>query len=363
MRVVFAGGGTGGHLYPGLAIARALVRLEPQARPFFVGAQRGVERNVLPGAGFEFQLLDLHPLYRTQPLENVRTIGGLFTSFAALTRIYSVDRPAVVVGTGGYASGAALGLALAARIPIALQEQNGAPGMTTKWFSQYARAIFLGVPEGATGLKVRDMSVLVDTGNPIEPPPVPLPDRRAARRAWGFTESGAPVLLVTGGSQGARAINDAMAGWIGRGLPDALNVIWATGKSDYDRYAMHASARVVVRPYLSPIADAYAAADLALTRAGALTLAELCAWGVPSVLVPLPTAAADHQTVNARAHEAAGAGLMLTQEELTVDRLANKVGVLSANASRLNALAAAARARARPDAAADIARRILTLAQ
>jgi UDP-N-acetylglucosamine--N-acetylmuramyl-(pentapeptide) pyrophosphoryl-undecaprenol N-acetylglucosamine transferase len=363
MRIVFAGGGTGGHLYPGLAIAKALVRIEPTARVLFIGAQRGIEKDVLPTTGYEYLLLDLHPFYRRQLLENWKTLVGLFTSTSVLSHEFFRDVPDIVVGTGGYASGAALFLAGSRRIPIALQEQNSAPGMTTKYFARSASAIFLGVPEAAAALKVRDPSVIVDTGNPIEPPPVPRPDRAAARRAWEFPESGPPVLLVVGGSQGARAINDAMAGWIDRGLPSSLRVIWATGKADYDRYAKHASASVVVRPYLAPIADAYAAADLALTRAGALTLAELCAWGIPSVLIPLPTAAADHQTANARALEAAGACVVLTQEELTLDRLANKVGVLSADPSRLGSLAAAARRRARPDAAEDIARRIVTLAR
>jgi UDP-N-acetylglucosamine--N-acetylmuramyl-(pentapeptide) pyrophosphoryl-undecaprenol N-acetylglucosamine transferase len=234
--------------------------------------------------------------------------------------------------------------------------------MTTKYFARSASAIFLGVPEAAAALKVRDPSVIVDTGNPIEPPPVPRPDRAAARRAWGFPEQGAPVLLVFGGSQGARALNEVMDKWIDRGLPDALHVIWGTGKADYDRYKRRASAKVAVRAYLSPIADAYAAADLAVTRAGALTLAEICAWGIPSVIVPLPTAAADHQTFNARSLEAAGACVVLTQDEMTVDRLANKAGVLSADASRLGALSAAALRRARPNAAEDIARRVLAIA-
>jgi UDP-N-acetylglucosamine--N-acetylmuramyl-(pentapeptide) pyrophosphoryl-undecaprenol N-acetylglucosamine transferase len=362
MRIIFAGGGTGGHLYPGLAIARALVKLEPRARPLFIGALRGVERDVLPESGFDHLLLDLHPFYRRQPLENWRTLVGLFTSFSTLSARFQAERPAVVVGTGGYASGAALFAANAMKIPYALQEQNSEPGLVTKYFAGRAKAIFIGVPEIAAKLKVPDPAVIVETGNPIEPPPVPRPDRGAARRAWGFPEQGAPVLLVFGGSQGARALNEVMDKWIDRGLPDALNVIWGTGKADYDRYKRRASAKVVVRAYLSPIADAYAAADLAVTRAGALTLAELCAWGIPSVIVPLPTAAADHQTFNARSLEAAGACVVLTQDELTVDRLANKAGVLSADASRLGALSAAALRRARPNAAEDIARRVLAIA-
>jgi len=361
MRIIFAGGGTGGHLNPGLAIARALVRLDPEIQPFFVGAERGVERDILPGTGFPHQLLPLHPLYRARPWENWRTAVGLAQAWGTLGRIFGSERPRLVVGTGGYASGAALAYAVAHRIPIALQEQNSAPGMTTRLFARFASAVYVGVPDAGQRLAVRDAGLITDTGNPIDPPPSPRPDRAAARRAWGFPPEGGTVLLVVGGSQGARPMNDALDGWIARGLPAGLHVIWATGRASYDRYAARASARVAVRPYLSPIADAYAASDLVVARAGALTLAELCAWGLPSVLVPLPTAAADHQSANARSLERAGGCVVLPQPELTADRLAAAVDALAADRARLAALAAAALARARPRAAEEIAKRILTL--
>ncbi len=362
MRIVFAGGGTGGHLYPGLAIARALVRLEPAVRPLFVGAERGVEREVLPRTEFEHLLLDLHPIYRSRPWRSWRTAVGLASAWRELARAFRVERPRVVVGTGGYASGAALAVARARGIPIHLQEQNSFPGVTTRLFSRWARAIYLGYPEAAARLHARDGALVLDTGNPIEPPPVPRPDRAAARRAWGFPEHDGTVLLVFGGSQGARAINEAVDAWIERGLPERLFLIWGTGQGTYDRYAARDSATVRVRPYLSPIQQAYAAADLAVTRAGALTLAELCAWGIPPVLVPLPTAAADHQTANASALEAAGAALVIEQGALDATRLDTTVRALAADRTRLAALAEATRSRARPDAAERIAKRILTFA-
>ena len=361
MRVVFAGGGTGGHLYPGLAIARALVRLEPRVRPLFVGALRGVERDVLPGTGFEHLLLDLHPLYRARPWENWRTVAGLASAWRALGAAFRAERPALVVGTGGYASGAALVYAAAHGIPIALQEQNSAPGLTTRWFAPRARAVFLGVPEAAPRLRVRDASVIASLGNPIEPPPVPRPDRAAARRAWGFPERGGTVVLAFGGSQGARGINDAVDAWAERGLPPDTYLIWGTGRAPYERYARRTSTRVAVRPYLSPIAGAYAAADLAVTRSGALTIAELSAWGIPAVLVPLPTAAGDHQTANARTLAAAGAALMIPQQEFSADRLDSTVRSLVADPPRLASLSAAMTSRARPNAAAEIATRLLAL--
>ena len=363
MRVLFAGGGTGGHLYPGLAIARALVRLDPAVRPFFVGARRGIERDVLPDAGFPFELLDLHPLYRQRPWENWRTMRGLAGAWRRIGAIAASDAPRAVVGTGGYAAGAVLAWAMLRGVPYALQEQNSFAGLTVRAFSRRAREVYLGFPEAAASLPPAARARVVDTGNPIEPPPSPRPDRAAARARWGFPREGGRVLLVTGGSQGARAVNEAVAAWITGGIPADLHVVWGTGKGQYDAYARHESERVRVRPYLSPIADAYAAADVALARAGAMTTAELCAWGLPMVLVPLPTAAADHQTATARALAAAGAAVNLPQAGLDGRALGAALDALLADDAALRAMTDAALRRARPDAAATIARRVLALAR
>jgi UDP-N-acetylglucosamine--N-acetylmuramyl-(pentapeptide) pyrophosphoryl-undecaprenol N-acetylglucosamine transferase len=362
MRILFAGGGTGGHLYPGLAIARAVQRLDPSARPYFVGARRGIERDVLPAAGFPHRLLDLHPLYRSRPWQNWRTIVGFARAWRALGALAREERPAAVVGTGGYAAAAACAWGAAHGVPVALQEQNSFAGITARLIARVAREIYLGYGEAARSLHPRRGVWMEETGNPIEPPPSPRPAGDIARRAWEFSAS-ARVLLITGGSQGARVLNEVVGAWITRGLPDGLHVIWATGKAAFDQYAALASPRVRVRPYLSPIADAYAAADLALTRAGALTLAELCAWGIPGILVPLPTAAADHQTANARALAASGAARELPQRELDVDRLDREVRSLFADPQRLDAMQRAALARGRPEAAETIARRVLALAR
>lgn len=363
VRVMFAGGGTGGHLYPGLAIARALVRLAPEVEPFFVGALRGIERDVLPKTEFQHLLLDLHPIYRQQPWKSWRTVRGFGSAWRALARENAEHPAATVIGTGGYASGAALAFALAHGIPIQLQEQNSVPGITTRFFARRARAVYLGYPEARAKLHPGAHTELFDSGNPIEPPPVPLPSREQARRAWGFPENGGRVLLAFGGSQGARPLNDAVASLLDAGLPPGLFLIWATGKGWYDGYAKYESPNVRVRPYLAPIQRAYAAADLALARAGALTVAELCAWGIPSLLVPLPTAAADHQRANARALQAAGAAEMLEQSTLSASLLGAALTGLLAEPNKLAAMAESAASRGRPDAAERIARWVLTIAQ
>jgi UDP-N-acetylglucosamine--N-acetylmuramyl-(pentapeptide) pyrophosphoryl-undecaprenol N-acetylglucosamine transferase len=361
--VVVTGGGTGGHLYPGLAIARALVRLDARVAPFFVGARRGIEREVLPTTEFPHLLLDLHPLYRQRPWENWRTLTGAARSWSALGALFGRERPRAVIGTGGYAAALALAYGVVRGVPIMLQEADSNPGQTTRLFARRAHDVFLGFPEGARALSPGARTRIHAFGNPIEPPPATRPDRTAARARWELPGDVRMVLLAFGGSQGARALNEAMATWVRSGLPAGLGVIWATGRGQFEPYAALDRAgdgRVRVVPYLSPIAVAYAAADLALTRAGAMSIAELCAWALPSVLVPLPTAAQDHQTHNARALEAAGASIHLPQSALGAERLESLTRELLASPDRLSALASAAAARGRPDAAAQIALQVLT---
>jgi UDP-N-acetylglucosamine--N-acetylmuramyl-(pentapeptide) pyrophosphoryl-undecaprenol N-acetylglucosamine transferase len=359
VNVFFAGGGTGGHLYPGLAIARALVRLEPQTQPHFIGAYRGVERDVLPAAGFSYTLLDLHPLYRSRPWENWRTLRGATTGWRALSRLARGMRPSLVVGTGGYASGVAVAWAWAHGVPVVQHIGDSHPGITARWSTRVSREAYLGFPEAERWLPHTGCVFRV-TGNPIEPPPDIRPDSAAARAKWGFPPS-ARVLLVFGGSQGARAINQAVAAWVERGLPPSLCMIWATGKAHYDVYRQLDRADVRVVPYLSPIADAYACSDLAFVRGGMMGTSELCAWGVPMVICPLPTAAHDHQMENAKALERAEAAMVLPQRELTPATLAERVRGVLDDGAMLERLRRGALARARPEAAAGIARAIVDL--
>ena len=360
MRVFFAGGGTGGHLYPGLAIARALKQADSRVEPFFIGAKRGIEKDVLPQAGFAFELLDLHPLYRSRPWENWKTVRGAVGAWRRIAGEVRSEPPACVIGTGGYAAGLALAYAAVHRIPIVMQEQNTHPGITARFFSRYAAQVHLGFPEARRYLSPSKHTEVFDSGNPIEPPPPNAQDKSAGRAKWGFPQSG-KVMLVYGGSQGSQAMNDVVARWIDKGLPADLYVIWATGKANYDKFSHYGNGKVKVRAYIAPISEAYRAADFALSRGGAMATAELCAWGIPSIVVPLPTAAADHQTANAKALAAAGAAEMIRQADLTADSLARAVEGMIKDPSKLESMRAKALQRAHPTAAADIAREILRL--
>lgn len=365
VRLVVTGGGTGGHLYPGLAIARAVVRLDPGIEPVFVGARRGIERELLPGTEFRHTLLDLHPIYRRRVWQNWRTVVGGARAWGALGSLFARERPRAVVGTGGYAAGAALAYAVAHGVPAMVWDADSFPGVTTRIVARRASDVFLGFPEAAARLRPGPRTEVHAFGNPIEPPPSEGEREApaAARAAWGFAPD-AYVVLAFGGSQGARALNEAMGAWVRNGLPVGVALIWATGKAQFEPYAELdgvAEGRVRVLPYLAPMARAYAAADLAVTRAGAMTIAELCAWGLPSVLVPLPTAAADHQTRNARTVADAGAAVHLPQSELAVTRIAQLVEALRGDPARARAMRAAAIARGRPDAAARIAARVVAV--
>ncbi len=359
MKILLAGGGTGGHLMPALALAEALMAARAGVEPVLVGAERGIESHVLPHYRFRFQLLPLEPVYRHSWWRNVRWPAIAWRAWRAAGRVLDAERPTIVIGTGGYAAGPVVWRAQRRGLPTVLQEQNAFPGLATRWLARSARQIHLGFPEAQARLSPGPRTEVFALGNPIQPP-VPG-DPSAARRAFGLSP-GRTTVLVFGGSQGARALNFALAGALEhRRLPD-VNLLWGTGTGHEAELAGYAvSGRVVVRGFFDPMADAYRAADLVVCRAGAMTVAELCAWGRPSVLVPLPGAAADHQTSNARALAAAGAAVHLSERELDGNRLARELRELLADRPRLESLATAARRRGHPNAAREVVSRILTL--
>jgi UDP-N-acetylglucosamine--N-acetylmuramyl-(pentapeptide) pyrophosphoryl-undecaprenol N-acetylglucosamine transferase len=362
--VLFAGGGTGGHLYPALNIAAALRELRPDVETTFVGARRGVEARVLPEKGVDHVLLPLEPIRRSRVWQNWRLVPSLTRSAWGLAALTLRTRPSLVVGTGGYASGPACAWAVLTGIPIAIQEQNSYPGLTTRWLSRFAHQVHLGFPEAAEHLRPGKRTEVLTHGNPIQAPPAD-PDRGAARAEFGLAPD-STVLLVVGGSQGARAVNEALLGALSRVAageaerPASMEILWATGPTHIEgireRLApLGVGDWVHLRGYIDRMPQALATADVAVSRAGAMGTAELVAWGIPAVLIPLPTAAADHQTHNARALDAFGAAVALTEAETTPARLWAELVTLVADRVRRDGMAARARERARPDAARRIA--------
>jgi UDP-N-acetylglucosamine--N-acetylmuramyl-(pentapeptide) pyrophosphoryl-undecaprenol N-acetylglucosamine transferase len=344
---------------PALAIAAELRRQAPETEPVLVGAERGIEARLLPTRDFRFHLLPAEPIYRRQWWKNVRwpfLAARLLRRTAALLER---EQPLAVLGTGGYASAPVVWLAARRGLPTAIQEQNAFPGFATRRLAGRVRHIYLGLPEARTRLQPGPRTSVFDTGNPIAPPDHAL--RAGALTRFGLTE-GRPVVLITGGSQGAMAINEATAGWLASGGGEGRVVLWATGKGSYQRWVgLHRPPQVQVFDFLDPMSAGYAVADLVVARAGMMTGAELCAWGLPSILIPLPTAAADHQTHNARALERAGAARCLLQRDLSPDSLGAAISDLLEAPERRSAMARAALERARPGASSEIVSRLLTL--
>ena len=362
-RVLFAGGGTGGHLYPALALAAAFQERDPDTEVFFIGARRGIESRVLPDRRVPHVLLPLEPIRRSRPWENWRLVPALARTGMGLRRAFNAFKPDLVIGTGGYASGPVVGWAVLNGIPTALQEQNSYPGFTTRLLASRARQIHLAFPEARQHLKPGKATQVFEHGNPIRPPD-PSADRAQARRKFGLGDG--TVALVVGGSQGSRALNEALLADF-RGVaanrlsarPAGMEILWATGPSHYDGIIgrlgeLGLGEWVHAVPYIEDMPSALASADLAVSRAGAMASAELCAWGIPSILVPLPTAAANHQHFNALALSEAGAAVMVPEAELGSGRLWSELTALAGDRPRRELVAARALERGHPHAAAEI---------
>ena len=341
---------------PALAVATSLRLARPDCRVVLVGAERGIEARLLPGRDFPYTLLAAEPIYRRQWWKNLRwpfLIPGLLRQ---VDRLLDEERPGFVLGTGGYAAGPVVWRAARRGIRTAMLELNAYPGLAVRWLAKSVNEIWLGSPEARAQLKPGPRTEIIDTGTPITPPDSAL--RPDAMRRFAL-DPARLVLLITGGSQGAVALNQVVAEWLQSGGGERLQVLWSTGKGSHARFAaLHRPPAVQVFEFLDPIGPAYSVADLALTRAGMMTVAELCAWGIPAILVPLPTAAADHQTPNAQAMADAGAAIHLPQRELTAAQLTQLLDALRSDAPRREAMRNAALRRARPTAMADILARI-----
>ena len=358
--VLIAGGGTGGHLMPALAIAEALRTGHPTWRVVLVGAIRGVEAQLLPQRSFPFHLLPFEPLYRHQWWKNLRWPILAVRLYGLVRGLLDRERPDLVLGTGGYASGPVVWAAARRGIPTAVLEQDAFPGLVTRWLAPRVREVFLGAPEAAAILRPGPTTRVLFTGSPIVPP---SPERREAALARLGIARDRPVVVIMGGSQGSLAINQLVGEWIGQGGASRLTLLWATGKATGEAFRRYgAPPAIQVVEFLDPVADAYAVADLIVCRAGMMTIAEISAWGIPSVLIPLPSAAADHQTKNAEAMVSAGAAVMLRQPGLDAATLGRTIRELLDDPPRLDRIAGAARARGRPEALAQIVRALERLA-
>lgn len=360
-RVLFAGGGTGGHLFPALAIAEALQRAEPDMEIRFVGTRGRIEARVVPAHGYAFDTIWIAGLRRRLAVETlvfpVKVIVSMVQSLVILLRF----RPGVVIGTGGYVCGPPVFVATLLGIPTLLQEQNSYPGVTTRLLARRVREVHIAF-EATRKFLGREQGVYL-SGNPIRGT-VGTVERSESLQRLGLCSS-RTTLLVVGGSQGAASINDALLA-----SPDLLSrsdvqVLWLTGASELARVqqrvaAMGGGEGVHLYGFLEDMPWAYAAADLVVCRAGASTLAEILCAGLPSVLVPYPHAAADHQTLNARTIADAGAAVLIPDAEAK-ERLGTEIREILAHPERRTAMGVAARSLALPNAARTIADAVVKL--
>jgi len=361
-RAVFAGGGTGGHLYPAVALAEAFQRRDLKFSCVFIGTTYGIEARIVPQLGYPLQRIWMRGLLRKLTPGNLLFPLRLLVSTIQCSRVFGKFKPHVVIGTGGYVSGPALMAARWRKIPHVVQEQNSFPGLATRRSSKKAAAIFLTFEESRKFFP-KDANVRV-VGNPVRGS-LQLAERSAAMRAWNL-DSKLTTMFVFGGSQGARRINQIILEILPR-LQEikSLQILWATGPAHFDdiKKQCGSDSTIHVHPYIEKMALAYAAADFVICRSGASTLAELALCGLPSILIPFPFATADHQTFNAAAVEAAGAAIMIKEKELTAELLLEKIHELLETPQVRQKMAAASRALAKPRAADDIVDFCLSLAK
>lgn len=355
LRVLIAGGGTGGHIIPALAVARELVSRH-SAEILFAGAARGLETRLVPEAGFALRLIDVGPLNNVSALTRLRTLARLPASIFACKRLIREFQPGVVFGIGGYASGPGVAAALWLRVPVLLFEPNAVPGFTNRLVGKRARGAAINFPEAAKWFRNPQV-----TGVPVRPEFFAVPAPAAS----------APRLLVFGGSQGARIFNTHLPR-IAPALLEAvpgLTIMHQSGPRDFEAtkaaYAASGAdpARWEVRAFLDDMPAQFARAQLALTRSGASTVAEEAAAAKPALLIPFAAAADEHQRRNAEAMAAAGAAVMLQESEMKIPgRLLETLTALLTDPVRLKAMSEAARGQAHPDAAGRIAEILAELA-
>ena len=342
MRILIAAGGTGGHIYPGIAVAKEIMRRDGASEVLFVGTARGLETKIVPDNGFQLSLI------KSAGLKNVGFIGklkGLLIlpkSFLEARRLIKDFKPDVVAGAGGYVSGPVLLTASLMRIPTLVMDSNALPGFTNRRLAPFIRKAALTFEAALPFFGKKG----IVTGNPVRKEFFDIKPKERGEKV---------NLLIFGGSQGARAINNAMGDALERLPKDKLQITHQTGEFDFEKlkeiYSRSSFADADVRPYISNMVDEFEKSDLVICRAGATTCAELSAAGKAAIMIPLPTAADDHQRKNAEALQMAGAAKMILQRDLNGESLANEILDLIDQEEKISAMESATKKLARQDAA------------
>lgn len=363
MNLLISGGGTGGHIYPGIAIAQGMLEIAPETQLFYVGKKGGLEESIVQNSGLpiRFYGISAQGMSRKISLSIFKTMYRTFIGFKEASRILKETHPQVVFGTGGYVSASTLFAAQLKEIPTVILEQNLVPGLTNKFLGKRADAIALSFAETKPYFPEQNTEV---TGTPVRLNLQNL--NQAESRKFFKLEPDRTTLLVFGGSQGAAAINRAVVGMV-QELEQrkiSVQVILQTGKKNYEETVEKTKSfksNLVVLPYIDDMAKAYAAADLVISRAGAISIAETTVCGLPAILIPYPYATANHQEKNARVLEQHGAAKVILESELTGSKLAESIAELIDQPERLTTMAENSRKLGKPQATFEICNLILNL--
>jgi len=360
-KIIIAGGGTGGHLFPAIAIGEEIKERIPNAQIHFVGSNFGLEAKVYPVKDLLHTLLPIRGLQRNLSidsfLKNLLLPFRLINSLFKLRILFKDFSPQLVIGTGGYAS--AIPLLMATRlkpsIPIVLQEQNSYPGLTTRWFAKKVNLICTAFPIHNTILDER----VVITGNPIRNNIINGSKSLAIKEYRLFKDK--KTIFIFGGSQGSAFLNKSIANVINRLDYNALQVLWQTGDKEYQKYKKFINDSVKVVPFINDMASAYALSDLVVCRSGALTLSEVTICGKPSILIPFAAAAGNHQLKNARTLFDAGAAVLLEEKSLYSKKLLMTINQLISNKNQLNKMSTASKNLGKPNATKKIVDHIMKI--
>ncbi len=348
IKVMFAGGKTGGHVFPAIAMAKEFSKRYPQSRITFVGTKDGMEAKIVPRHDFELLFI------RTKGLSRRSYLSNLLLGFYLLKGIYQAyellkqKRPDLVVGTGGYVSFPIVFVAGLKRVPVILQEQNSYPGISTRFLAHFADKVCLSYADSTQYFHAPEKIKVI--GNPIREN-ITSGERDQAIKLYGLDES-KKTIFIFGGSQGAHAINLTMLECLDL-LQSDRQILWQTGESDYPevtRKVKEKKIKGVVLPFIEDMGSAYAVSDIVVSRSGALTLAEITACGKPSILIPFPFATADHQRYNAEALQKQGAAKMILEKDLTAELLAHEIDNLLSDENRLRNMAEKSKKISRPEA-------------
>ncbi|MBQ6298734.1 MAG: undecaprenyldiphospho-muramoylpentapeptide beta-N-acetylglucosaminyltransferase [Selenomonadaceae bacterium] len=362
MKIIVSGGGTGGHIYPALTLIDAIKNKRPDAEFLYVGTEKGLEADIVPKAGINFTALKLEGgLERRFTLENISRAANAIWSIKSAGDIVKNFKPSVVVGTGGYVCGPILLAASLMKVPTLIQEQNAVAGVTNKILSKFVKKIAVGTKDA---IKNFPANKTVYTGNPIRQE-VLAAKKSDGLKEFSFTDD-KPIILISGGSRGARSINNAMIDVLkSAAQKNSAQFLHVTGKGEFNSVVEKLSdldaPNIRIVPYLYNMPTAMAMADLAIFRAGATGLAELTARGIPSILIPYPYAAENHQEFNARSLVEAGAARMILNKDLTAEILIKNLDELLVSPEKLKSMAQASLSLGKPNAADEIADLILKL--